>query len=122
MATLEIDAGRRTEDLLQFITAEVDDATLDAIGVERRPMKAGTLASEPFTAAATLTLATGLVVAVGRIIERWLEKQRQLEQLKLVAAGFEQSDEAGKALAKLSEKNAAVSIAYRLPATPAPKR
>ena len=36
MATLEIDAGRRTEDLLQFITAEVDDATLDAIGVERR--------------------------------------------------------------------------------------
>ena len=74
MATLEIDAGRRTEDLLQFITAEVDDATLDAIGVERRPMKGGTIASEPFTAAATLTLATTLVVAVGRIIERWLEK------------------------------------------------
>jgi hypothetical protein len=122
MATLEIDAGRRTEDLLQFITAELDDETLDAIGVERRPMKGGTLASEPFTASAMLTLAAAGVVAVGRIIERWLEKQRQLEQLKLVAEGFKQSDEAGKALAKLSEKHAAVSIAYRLASAPAPKR
>ena len=65
-------------------------------------MKAGTLASEPFTAAATLTLATPASSSPSAgSSKHWLrEADASSSELKLVAAGFEQSDEAGKALAE----------------------
>lgn len=115
MPTLVLDAGRHTEDLLAFLTNELDDDTLDQIEIERQGLKADKLATEPVTIAATLTLATTAVVVVGRIIERWLENQRQLDQLRVVATGFNQSDEAGRALAALGKENAKVAVTYGMP-------
>lgn len=115
MPTLVLDAGHQTEDLLAFLTNELDNDTLDQIEIERQGLKSDKLATEPVTIAATLTLATTAVVVVGRIIERWLENQRQLEQLRVVATGFDRSDEAGKALAALGKENAKVAVTYGMP-------
>jgi hypothetical protein len=118
MPTLRLEAGDLTEELLRFVTAELDDATLDQIEVERTRRASEGLASEPLTAAATLTLATTAVVAVTRLIERWLEKQRQLETLTIVAEGFTESDEAGRELAKLAASHANVSVKHELSKEP----
>jgi hypothetical protein len=122
MAILELSVGSRTEELLQFVTAELTDEQIDLIEIERSHDRSDKLATEPLTVAATLTLSTTLVIAIGRIIERWIEKQNQLEHMKIVAAGFQASDEAGKGLAKLSEKHASVSIQYRLPTSMPPRK
>lgn len=122
MATLMLDAGADTEALLHFVTTELDDSTLDNIEVLRETVKSENLATEPFTAAATLILSTPIVVTVGRIIERWLENRSQLDHLKIVAEGFKESEEAGKTLAQLSKAHAGVSISYGLQSRPAKKR
>ena len=115
MATLFLEAGKNTEELLQFITSEIDDSTLDKIELHREVVKPDNLATEPLTIAATLALSTTLVITVGRIIERWLENRKQLDHLRIVADGFKESDEAGKGLAQVSKAHAAVSISYGLP-------
>jgi len=114
MPTIRIDAGDQTEDLLLFITSQLDDATLDEIDIQREGVKSDNLATEPFTAAATLALATTAIVSVSRIIERWLENRRQLEHLHIIANGFTKSDEAGRALSDVSKAHAKVSVAYGL--------
>jgi hypothetical protein len=115
MPSIRIDAGVHTEALLQFITSELDDATLDEIEIQRDGVKSDKLVTEPLTVAATLTLATTGVIVVARIIERWMENQKQNAQLRIVAEGFKQSDEAGKALAEVSKYYSKVSIAYGMP-------
>jgi hypothetical protein len=112
MTKLELKAGDQTEELLRFITNELDDEVLDTIEIEREGLRSDKLATEPLTVAATLTLATTTVVIIGRLIERWLENKKQIDQLDIVAEGFKQSDEAGKALSVLAKMNAKVSIAY----------
>ncbi|MGC3986594.1 MAG: hypothetical protein QM777_18720 [Pseudorhodoferax sp.] len=112
---LTIDAGAETEDLLQFVTRELDDATLDGIDIERVAVPSDKLATEPLTAAATLALATTAVITVARLIERWMEMHRQTAHLKIVAQGFAQSDEAGKALAKIAESHAKVALSFGAP-------
>jgi hypothetical protein len=114
MPTPNLDAGDDTESLLQLITNELDDKTLDEIEVHRDVAKPDNLATEPLTIAATLVLSTPLVIVVGRIIERWLENRNQLHHLAIVADGFNQSDAAGKALADVSKAHAKVSVAYKL--------
>ena len=121
MATLELSVGNRTEELIQYLTSELTDVQIDQIEITRSSSVSDKLATEPLTIAATITLSTTLVIALGRIIERWIEKQNQLEHMRIVADGFQSSDEAGKGLVKLSEKHASVSIQYRLP-TSAPAR
>lgn len=122
MPTLHIDAGERTEELLQYVTAALDDATLDEVEVRRESVRPGNLATEPLTIAATLALGTTAVVAVARIVERWLENQRQLEHLRIVAQGFERSDAAGAALADLGKAHAVVSIRYGMPSSAGKER
>jgi hypothetical protein len=115
MKSIRIEGGPFTESLLQYITHELDDETLDKIEINRDVAKADNLATEPLTIAATLALTTTAIVVVARIIERWMEAQRQLVQLRIVAEGFDHSDEAGKVLAEVSKANSKVSIAYGMP-------
>lgn len=114
MPVLRLEADERTGMLVDFVTQELDDTTLDQIDVEREIAPTEGLASEPVTVAVTLTLGTTAIVAVLRIVERWLESQRQMSTLTIVAEGFEQSDEAGKQLAALARKHAHVSTKYGL--------
>lgn len=115
MATLWIDAGEKTGSLVDFITNELDDDTLDQTEVDREIDPTTKLASEPITLTVTFTLSVTTAIAIARIVERWLETDRQIRTMKLVADGFKQSDEAGKALAKLADKHTSISIAYGPP-------
>ncbi len=118
MATLEFEAGNDTEDLLQFILKDLTEEEVDAIEVKREVAKADNLATEPLTIAVTLLTSSPLIIAVGRIIERWIESRNQVKHLNLVAGGFEISDKAGMALADIAKAHAKVSIEYRLPTGP----
>ncbi len=122
MATLVVNAGKDTESLLQMITNELDDASLDTIDVRRDVEKSQNLATEPLTLAATLVFSAPLMVAIGRIMERWLENKNQLQHLHIIAEGFSQSDAAGKALAEVSKAHARVSVEYKLPTAPTKQR
>ncbi len=126
MATLLVACDKDTEALLQSILDDLDQGTLaaleqsevDNIEVVREFAPTSGLTHEPITVAATITLAAILVPRVARIIERWMEHQRQLRELNIVADGFDRSDTAGKALAHVAEIHAKVAIAYRLEQSP----
>lgn len=115
MPKLMLSADLSTESLVQYITSELSDDDLDEIDIIRMQDESSKLATEPLTVAATITLSTTLVVAVCRIIERWIEMQNQLKHMKIIAEGFMVSDQAGKELAKVAQKHASVSIQYKLP-------
>jgi hypothetical protein len=121
MPTLLLEAGDDTESLVRYITNELEDNELDQVDVKREVAQSENLATEPLTITATLLLSAPLVIAVGRIIERWLENRNQLDHLRIVAEGFEQSDKVGKSLAEISKAHAKVSVEYRL-AGIAPKK
>ncbi len=112
MAILEISANEHTEEVIQYILDGLSDNEVDALQIDRQVQKPDGLASEPVTTAVLITLGTVAASAVLRLLERWLENQRQLEQLRLVADGFTQSDEAGKQLAALAAKNSTVAASY----------
>ena len=115
MATIWIEAGDQTGELVDYLTSQVDDNTLDSIDVKRQIAPVSGLASEPVTVAVTLTLSTATVIVVARVIERWLENQRQAQAMKAVVDGFDKSEAAGKALAGLASKHAQISLSYGLP-------
>jgi hypothetical protein len=118
MAQLILSADTDTENLVGFITGELDNTVLDSLEVSRDLERAPDLAREPVTVAVTLTLSTVQVVVIARLIERWLAQRHELKVLKIVAEGFQQSSEAGKAMAEVAKKYSAVAVSYGLPRIP----
>ncbi len=121
MTSLTLNADISTDSLVNFITNELSDDDLDNVDVQRIQDESSKLATEPVSVVAIITLSTTLAVSVCRIIERWIEMQKELKHMEIVADGFKISDEAGKALAKLGEKHASVSIHYKLLGLPSGK-
>ena len=113
-SSISLDYGTETESLLKFVLNEMDDASIDAIEVDRKLDKPKGLASEPITIAVTITASSVLIVHVTRLIERWLENRRQDKARKLLIEAFNVSNEAGQALKELEIKHTDVSIAYPL--------
>ena len=114
MSKISLEAGEHTEELLQFILDEVGDEALDDIDVDRTLVESPGLAGEAVTAAVILGLAVPATIGVVRIVERWLEKKRQEDNLVLVLKGFEVSKEAGVAMAGLAGTHAKVAVEYSL--------
>jgi hypothetical protein len=112
MATIQIEAGEKTEDVLSFVLNALDDQTLDDIDVDRKMAATEGLVSEPITIVAVITATTTGVLAITRLVEKYMEHRQQLKVLSIVADGFERSSEAGKNLEKLAEKYAQVSISF----------
>jgi hypothetical protein len=110
MDTIEISAGKDTEALINHILSSFDDEQLDQIEVEREYANSEGLASEPVTTAVILTLSTTAIIAVARSIEKWIELERQRVNMQMVLKAFTESNEAGKALQKLSSLHANVSV------------
>jgi ribosomal protein S12 methylthiotransferase accessory factor YcaO len=54
------------------------------------------------------------VAAVGRIIERWIEKRRQRENIELTIEAYKLDPEAARIVADLALAHAEVSISYPL--------
>lgn len=110
MATLVLSAGDRTESLAQFVTTQLDDATLDRLEIDREVASQAGLASEPVTIAVSIALGTVAISAITRLIERWMENQHQLHLLQIVADA--ETEEERRQLASLSAKFSNVSLAY----------
>ncbi len=105
MATLRLDAADRTGNLIDYVTGQLDDETLDNIKVERQFAPVAGLASEPVTVAVTLTLGTTAVIAVARIIERWLENHRQEQAMSRRCRRVRQVRRGRKGPCKASRKS-----------------
>jgi hypothetical protein len=119
---IRLAADDKTEELVTFIAANLDDDTLDATQFHREHAKTAGLASEPVTTAVLIAATPIVVRSVARLVERWLESRRQAQQLGIVLDGFGKSDEAGRQLAQLATKYADVSVAFGpLPALPEQK-
>ena len=110
MSTIEIRAEKDTEEIIKYILSTLNDEQLDQIEVDREYAYNEGLASEPVTTAVILTLSTTAILAIARSIEKWIELERQRENMKLVIKAYSISDEAGKALQKLSSLHADVSV------------
>lgn len=112
---LTLAAGELSEDLISFVAAELDDEMLDGVDIHRVMERRDDLASEPITISIVLGLSTAAAVAaVGRIVERWIEKKRQLEHLKVIMEAYKVGPEAAQILAELARAHAEVSISYPL--------
>jgi hypothetical protein len=112
------EGGEDTEDLIGQITKELEEKKLlDQVKIGRELIQSDDLGSEPFTIAAIVICSTAVTIEVGRIVERWQEKRRQREQIKLTIEAFTVSEEAGKAVAKLAEKHADTDL-QKLPQHP----
>lgn len=114
MADIRLEAGEFTEEVTQFLLENLDSATVDTISVSRDFEVTTGLASEPITSVVLISGSIAVVLGIIRLIERYLETQRQITTLTLVANGFSQSDEAGIQLAALAKKHAEVAISYDL--------
>ncbi len=111
---LKFSAGEDSEGFIRFLTSELSDDELDDIDVHRLLDRKDDLASEPITAAVLIGLGSVVVRAVGRIVERWLEKERQREQVELVIEAYKVSPEVAKVVSDIVTAHARVSVAYPL--------
>src|SRR5579863_2707723 len=95
---LRLEFGKDTEKLIQDVLKNLTVEQLDAIDLRREYDKSTDFAGEPLTIAAVVTISIGVTVAVTRLIERWMEKHRQIEQFRIIAEVYKDSTEAGAAL------------------------
>ncbi|MED5803355.1 hypothetical protein VX037_20225, partial [Gordonia sp. Z-3] len=105
---IEINAGSLTEDLISYVTGELEDDVLDEVEVGRELDRPDHYASEPITIAAILIGTTAAIVQIGRLLERWTEMSRQKSQVNLVIKAYTVSPEAGKAVENVVAKHAEV--------------
>jgi hypothetical protein len=111
---LMLQAGPDTEELVSFITRNLDDDVLDTIDVER--ITAGeALASEPITTAALMYLSPVAVYAVLRLLEKWMEARRQADVRESIIATWAVDPKLGKALARLETTHAGVVVKQGMP-------
>lgn len=115
---LTLAAGELSEDLISFVAAELDDEMLDGVDIYRVMERRDDLASEPITIAIVCGLGATAIVAVGRIIERWLENKRQRETIELTIHAYKISAEAAQIIAGIALKHAEVSVSYSLNSLP----
>ncbi len=115
MFQIDIDAGELTEELVQYITGDLEDEVLDQIEVDRTGNPTVNLVSEPITVTVAITtISVASIVAVTRLIERWMENQKELETIKIAAATALKNTDAGEILAGIAKKHAEVALAYGL--------
>jgi len=111
---LYISFGDNTTAVMRDVLAEMDDTTLDDLGVEWEPPQSPGLAGEPISASIILAGSAMAIAAVLRLIERRMEHQQQREMLRMVAEGFDKHPELGKQLGEMAKTYSQVSISYGL--------
>jgi hypothetical protein len=113
-AQLFLNAGEETEDLLEFITRQLDDKELDELHFERiHPDQS--LASEPITIAAVCTLSATVAYSVTRLLEKWLETRRQREVRRDLLIFWEKDPALGKKLCDLERVHSSVVVKQGMP-------
>ena len=121
---LGIYGGPATEELINYIFRELPDEVVDQIDLARISPEGSGVARELITTGAVLTFASTLTVAIFRLVERWMEQQRQAKAMQLVYQASNENKEAMKTLAALEKKHAEVLVKYgavRMPSLPGRK-
>lgn len=107
-----LSAGDKTEALVNFIFNEMSDDLVDQIKLDRITPADGGVAREFITTGAILTFAPALGIPIFRLIERWLETNRQREQTKLICEASKEDKALMRVLADLEKKHSDVMIKY----------
>jgi hypothetical protein len=110
METLTISAGEYTEDMLQFVLAEMTDEQIDDLEIDRGLARGHGLQSEPVTI--SVVIGGAAVVAVARLIGQWLESRRQVKAMEMVATGYGVDSEVGRAMLDLAKAHAGVAARF----------
>jgi hypothetical protein len=109
---LTLSAGPETEALVNFIFKELSDQLVDQIDLKRVTPATGGVAREFITTGALLTLAPALALPVFRLIERWMETNRQREAVNVIYQASKQDKELMKTLAELEKRHSDLMIKY----------
>jgi hypothetical protein len=118
---ITLEAGKDTEELLEFILEDLDRSVIAEMSVDRDYDRPDGLASEPITISVALGTAIGATaIRVGRAIERWLENRRQETHLKALITAAEHSPELAELVADVTKAHASVAVSYELGAGPEP--
>jgi hypothetical protein len=109
-----LQAGDQTEELLQFITSELDNTVLDDVDIYRKSSPTRT-ADEFITVGVTLALGSAAIYAVARLLEKWLEKQDKKCARKVIIEVWDTNPALIAALLELEKIYANVTISQGMP-------
>jgi hypothetical protein len=107
-----LSAGDKTEELINFVFRGLSDELTDQIELQRVADTEGGVARELITAGAILTFAPALGIPVFRLVERWMEINRQKSAVKLICEAGKEDKAIMKTLAELEKKHADVMVSY----------
>jgi hypothetical protein len=110
---LSVYAGSDTDALVSFIFRQLPDAQVDQIGLDRIAGQGGGVARELITTAAVLSFSSALALPIFRLVERWMEQERQKRAMKLIYEAARETPQALEILAELEKKHTEVSVQYR---------
>jgi hypothetical protein len=113
MAEILIDFGKDTEILIQYVLDGFEKAGEDEIEIKRSLEKSVGLAGEPITISAIIAFGTLAIPLMTKLLRQYLETQRQMATLRIVADGFEKDPEAGAALERIAHSHANVAISFQ---------
>lgn len=97
--------GPQTEDLINYIFRELSDDIVDEIDLDRISPEIGGVARELVTTGAILTFTAALAVPIFRLIERWMEQQRQREATELIYEAAKENPEVVSVLAEMEKQH-----------------
>ena len=112
MDKIAIIDDRHAEAIVTYIMNNLPDETIDGIELERISPISGGVAREVITTAAVLTLVPTVTVAVVRLIERWMEINRQQKSTQFIYEASKANPAALKALAELERKHTETFVKY----------
>jgi len=109
---LTIVADTETDNLVNFIFRELPDNVVDMIDLERLSPATTGVARELVTLAAVLTFSSTLSIAIFRLVERWMEQERQRVAAELIYKSGTDNPTVTKILSDLEKKHSDVLVRY----------
>src|SRR5260370_40298390 len=102
MVTIRFVAEDRTEDLVNFITGQMDDDALVAMALQREHARTPGLANEPVTTSAIISVTPIVARTVALLIPRWVGFRIQARPLTIVFVGLTELQQTGGQLSMWS--------------------
>lgn len=111
---LYLNVGDHTEELISFITNNLEDEVLDEVDLSRIHAESS-VASEPITIAAVMFLSSAAIYATARLIEKWLEIERQKDVREDLIVAWDKDENLGKAMVEMEKSHSNVIVSQGMP-------
>lgn len=111
---LYLNVEDHTEELISFITNNLEDEVLDEVDLSRLHAESS-VASEPTTIAAVMILSSTAIYATARLIEKWLELQRQKDVRDTLRVAWDKDEDLGKAMLEIEKLHSNVIVSQGMP-------